>query len=429
MIQKDNKKIIRSWAFYDWANSVYALIITASMFPAYYNSVTTGGNGFDKVIFLGITIKNTVLYTYAFSFSVLLTALLSPVLSGVADYTGLKKSFMRFFVIVGSLACISLAFFDQDYLAVGIFGFIIANMGFNGSLVFYNAYLPEIATPKLMDRASARGYAYGYTGSVILLLLNLMLIFYMDSHSPGSDLAYRISFISVGLWWLGFSQITFSNLPSMAKKKFSGKSLSKGYRELLTAFNELRKSTGKKGFLFSFFFYSMGVQTVLYMASLFGAKVLHIDSISLIISILIIQLVAIGGAYLAARLSEAKGNVISISISLIIWIIICIVAFVVRGKTGFFGLAFLVGLVMGGIQSISRSTFAKMIPKDSKDTASFFSFYEFTEKMAIVLGTFAYGLVEALTGNMRNSVLALSGFFIAGLLILVAFRKSVISDL
>lgn len=425
-VEKNNKRILHSWAFYDWANSVFPLIITAAIFPSFYETVTTNSNGSDIVEFLGINIKNTVLYSYSFSFSFLTVAILSPFLSGIADITGKKKSFMKFFVFLGAISCSSLFFFDGNNIEFGIIAFIMANIGFNGSLVFYNAYLPEIATLDKMDKISAKGYSLGYAGSVILLIANL--IFILNAKNMGISnnlLPYKISFLSVGLWWILFSQYTFKNLPqSLSNGRNKTKLLTKGFKELLLVWKEIKKSATKKKFLFAFFFYSMGVQTVIYMATIFGAKELHISTIKLIISILIIQIVGIGGAYLFSWISKRKNNIFALTVSLVIWIFICVVAYFIYTDYGFYFLAFMVGLVMGGIQSISRSTYSKLIPQDTKDVSSYFSFYEFTEKIAIVIGIWSYGYIEFISGSMRNSVFTLGIFFLIGILILKLIKKS-----
>lgn len=418
---KNNKKIINAWTFYDWANSVYPLVITAAIFPAYYESVTQTENGSDIVNFLGLNIKNTVLYSYAFSISFLIIAILSPLLSGIADYSGKKKAFMRFFVFLGAVSCSSLFFFDGNNLLLGIGAFMLASIGFNGSLVFYNAYLPEIVTKDKMDKVSAKGYAMGYLGSVILLLLNFLLILNADNFGIHNNLLpYKISFLTVGIWWIGFSQYTLYHLPSSPiTPGIKTNYLFKGFEEIASVFKELVQIKNLLMFLLSFFFYSMGVQTVIYMATLFGIKELGIATERLIIAIIIIQVVGILGAYFFSFISKIKGNIFSLSIALIIWVLICISAYFIYTENEFFILAFFVGFVMGGIQSISRSTYAKLIPKDTKNTASYFSFSELTEKVAIVFGLASYGIIESLTNSMRNSIIFLTIFFVIGFIFLL----------
>ncbi|MDG1276982.1 MAG: MFS transporter [Algoriphagus sp.] len=421
------KKVQNAWAMYDWANSVYSLVITSTIFPVYYNSVTKGIDGSGIVDFFGFKMINTVLYSYSISFSFLIIALISPLLSGIADASGKKLQFMKFFAYLGSLACIALFFFDGSNLEFGIICSILASIGYAGSIVFYNAYLPEISIQSEYDHLSAKGFALGYIGSVILLIFNLVMITFPEWFGLSDEsFAPRFSFLITGIWWAGFSQIPFRILPkNVFNKKIKKEFLAKGYQEIRKVFNEIRQIKVMSRFLASFFFYSMGVQTVMYLAATFGDKELGLPGDQLIITILIIQIVAIFGSFLFAFISERLGNKISLVIMVFIWTGICGAAYYVYTVYEFFALAFVVGLVMGGIQSISRSTFTKLIPKQTTDHASYFSFYDVTEKIAIVLGTFSYGFIEQLTGNMRNSALSLGIFFLVGLgfLLLVSIPK------
>jgi UMF1 family MFS transporter len=431
-IQLSSKKSVhRAWAMYDWANSVYSLVITSSIFPVYYNSVTKGVDGSDVVDFFGWKVVNTVLYSYSISFSFLMIAVLSPLLSGIADASGRKLFFMKLFAYIGSFSCMGLFFFDGDNLEYGIICCVLASIGYAGSIVFYNAYLPEIAEEHEYDYLSARGFSLGYVGSVILLIISLLLIQFPTTFGiPEGGFGPRVSFLITGLWWAGFSQITFRALPrNPFKKTIKGKLLLKGYQEISDVFSQVRKIHVMKRFLVSFFFYSMGVQTVMYLAASFGDKELNLPADQLIMTILIIQIVAIGGSYLFAYISKVSGNKISLMILVFIWVGICGAAYYVYSVYEFYALAFVVGMVMGGIQSLSRSTFSKLIPEGTTDNASFFSFYDVTEKLAIVIGTFSYGAIEQLTGSMRNSALSLGIFFLVGLgfLLLVTIPKKALS--
>lgn len=420
----NKKKVQNGWAMYDWANSVYSLVITSTIFPVYYNSVTKSSDGSDLVQFFGFEIVNTVLYSYSISFSFLLIAMLSPLLSGIADTGGKKLEFMKFFCYLGSFSCLGLFFFDGDNLEWGILCSVMASVGYAGSIVFYNAYLPEISEENEYDFLSAKGFSLGYIGSVILLVLNLLMIQKPEWFMiPDDGIAARLSFLITGLWWAGFAQITFRVLPrNPFGKKITKQILYRGYAEIRKVFLEVRKMKGMNKFLASFFFYSMGVQTVMYLAATFGDKELGLPGDQLILTILIIQFVAIGGSYLFAFISKKFGNKLSLMIMVFIWILICGGAYFVYSVYEFYSLAFVVGLVMGGIQSLSRSTFSKLIPKSTTDHASYFSFYDVTEKLAIVIGTFSYGFIEQLTGSMRNSSLMLGVFFIVGLGFLTLVR-------
>lgn len=420
-MDKNNKKIINAWCMYDWANSVYSLVITTTIFPIYYSAVTKSAFGSGMVSFYGIKISNTVLYSYSLSFSFLLIVFLSPLLSGIADYGNRKKLFMKFFTIIGSVSCIMLYFFTGSNIEFGILCAVLASVGFAGSIVFYNAYLPIISTSDHFDFVSAKGFSLGYAGSVILLVFNLVIISNPTLLGlPDESSASRLSFVLVGVWWIGFAQITFYYLPKDKKIKQPVLQLiNKGYEEIKAVFKSLRSLTNLRKFLLSFFFYNMGVQTVIYLAALFGDNELKLPANNLIITILIIQIVAIAGSYLFAKISAWKGNKFSLIIMVMIWILVCGYAFFLYTALQFYILGFIVGMVMGGIQSLSRASYSKLIPPDTENYTSYFSFYDVLEKLSIVLGTFAYGFIEQITGSMRNSTLALSSFFIIGLIFLL----------
>ncbi len=413
----NNKKIISAWTFYDWANSVYPLVITTAIFPIFYEAVVP-----KSVDFFNFNFINTELYSYIISLSFILVAFLSPVLSGIADYTGNKEKFMKFFCYLGSLSCISLFFFSSEHIEWSMVSVLLASIGFWGSLVFYNAYLPEIATPDLHDKISAQGFSKGYIGSSILLIICLVLIqvFEVDA---------RYSFVLTGLWWMGFSQITYARLPNnVYNRKPSGNIFFQGFKELNKVWNELKQMKQLKRYLAAFFVYSMGVQTVMIMAIFFGTKEISwADEASkttgLIVSVLIIQFIAIPGAYLMAALSSKVGNIKTLGANIFIWIGICIAAYAfVRTPLHFYGVAGVVGFVMGGIQSLSRSTYSKLLP-ETQDHASYFSFYDVVEKIGIVIGTFMFGFIEGFTGDIRKSILGLILFFVLGFLLLLTVPK------
>lgn len=421
-MQTASKKVINGWAMYDWANSVYNLVITTTFFPVYYTEMTKAAPFNGYVSFLGRTYVNTALYSYALAFTYLLVAILLPVLSSIADYKGNKKKFMQFFCTLGALACSGLYFFTPEFFTIGIICMMLAAFGFYSSLVFYNSYLPEIAAEEDRDRISAKGFTFGYIGSVLMQLMGFMLVLFWDKIpflSSAGD-AVRLTFLLVGLWWIGFAQIPFRRLPegNALKIKAPGKNpIIGGFTELSKVFSQMMKLPVLKRFLFAFFFYNMGVQTVMLAATNFGSKVLNLPSTNLIITVVLIQLVAIAGAYLMAKLSSLFGNLQVLIGVVIFWIGICVAAYFMQTVYHFYGLAIAVGLVMGGIQSLSRSTYSKLMPV-TEDTTSFFSFYDVTEKIAIVIGLTAFGFIEELTNNMRNSVLSLIIFFTLGVLCL-----------
>ncbi len=424
-MQTASKKVVNGWAMYDWANSVYNLVITSTVFPNYFEAITGDGDENtkqDTVTFLGREFVNTSLYNYTLAFSFLIVALLLPMLSSIADYKGTKKNFLRFFMTMGSVACSAMFFFDATNLGLGIVCMIFACIGSWAGLVFYNSYLPEIAAPQDRDRISAKGFAYGYVGSVLLQIIGFVLILKNDLFGISTGFASQITFLLVGIWWFAFGSLSLSRLPKTipAGEGIPANILSSGYQELRKVAKQLIHMPVLKRFLLSFFFISMGVQTVMLAATLYGKSELQIETESLILAILIIQLIAIPGAFAIAALSKRTSNLFALMVCIFVWIGICIAAYLLPAKNSmaFYALAVVVGFVMGGIQSLSRSTYAKLMP-ETKDTASFFSFYDVTEKIAIVIGMFSFGFITELTGSQRNSVLALMVFFILALLFIL----------
>ena len=411
-----SKKVINGWAMYDWANSVYNLVITTTFFPAYYAAVTSLENFPNGIVLFGRTYVNTELKDYVLAFGFLVIAFLSPILSSIADYKGNKKNFMRFFCYMGALSCSLLYFFDKEHVNLGLMCFMFAGIGFYGSQVFYNSYLPEIAAEKDMDRVSAKGYTMGYIGSVLMQLIGFALVIMM----PNQSLPLKLTFLLVGVWWVCFAQVTFNVLPISNKSERKAKKhvLVNGFHELQLVWQQMVRMPVLKRFLAAFFFYSMGVQTVMLVAIDFGIKELHLADTKLIITAVIIQLVAIIGAVGMSKLSAKIGNIKVLIFTVMLWIAVCIAGYFMKTEMQFYILASLVGLVMGGIQSMSRSTYSKLMP-ETKDTASFFSFFDVTEKLAIVIGLFSFGLIEGITHSMRNSLLALIAFFVLGLFFLL----------
>lgn len=439
MLKKGNKKVIGAWAFYDWANSVYPLVITTAVFPLFYGMIT-GGKG-AVVTFLGTEWNSTVLYTYSLSFSFLIVAIISPMLSSIADYMGNKKRFMQFFCYLGSFSVMSLYFFDSvDRLWVGITFSITASIGFWGSLVFYNAYLTEIAHPDEHDSISAKGFIHGYIGSVFLLVFILTMIMFpnwygfidhvlAEGEAPPVKV-FQYAFVLVGVWWMGFAQYTFYHLPSNSFKRKPKKDfIFKGFRELKKVFKEIKQHPTIYIFLWSFFLISAGIQTIIILAAKFGADELGLPTMNLIVTILLIQLVAIVGATLFSQISKKIGNIKTLKITIVIWIIVCFSAYMLPGEspnvdTYFYALGGLLGLVLGATQTLARSTYSKLIPEETYDNATYFSFYDVTEKIAIVLGTLSFGLAMSLTKSMRTSVLVLAIFFFLGLVVISFMKKT-----
>lgn len=434
ILEKGNSKLLNAWAFYDWANSVYSLVISTAVFPIYYSYMTSSFDNLKegKLKFLGTYWDPTTLYDYTLAFSFLVVAFISPILSGIADYTGNKLKFLKGFCLIGSLSVMSLFFFeDQSTLWVAIVFTITASIGFWGSIVFYNAYLPEIAHPEQQDAVSAKGFMYGYTGSIILLLFSLIMIEMPNlfGFEENSTLPTRITFVLVGLWWLGFAQITYKKLPNNVFNHKPDKDyIWKGFKELKKVAVEVSQYKALKRFLVSFFFFSVGVQTIVLMAGIFGSKELGLPTTNLIMTIMLVQIVAILGAYLFSRLSRKRGNLSALKLTLLIWCGVCFLAFVLDKDLEnvdlyFYVLGGVLGLVLGATQSLSRSTYSKLLP-ETEDHATYFSFYDVTEKIAIVLGMFVFGLLISLTGSMQWSVLFLAVFFLVALIVLSTIKAT-----
>ena len=418
---KGDKKVLNAWAFYDWANSVYALVISSSIFPLFYGALFRLQNK-TSTNFFGIETPSESIISYVTAFGFLIIAFISPLLSGVADFLGNKKFFLKLFCFIGSVSCMMLYFFDLNNLYIGLLFYMMALIGFWGSLVFYNSYLPDLAYPDQQDAVSAKGYSLGYIGSVLLLLINLAMI--MKNEWFGFDNAMeamKVSFVLVGLWWLGFSQLSYLRLPNFRNdNKVNKKLFFHGFSELKRIFSELKQYPVLKSYLGAFFVYSMAVQTVMIIAAYFGEKEVQWQSdderqMGLIVSILLIQIIAVVGALLTSKLSKNIGNLKALIIINSLWMFICVCAYFVVKPISFYIVAAMVGLVMGGIQSLSRSTYSKLLPENTEDTTSFFSFYDVTEKIGIVIGMLIYGIIAQVTGKMQNAILFLIVFFAAGI--------------
>ncbi len=430
MLQKGDKRLTHSWAFYDWANSVYSLVISTAVFPIYYETVTKTDSGL--VNFLGMQLNNTSLYTYALSFSFLIVAFISPILSGIADYVGNKKSYMQFFCYLGGISVMSLFFFEGvDTLWIGIVFSVLASVGFWGSLVFYNAYLPEVAYNDEQDQVSALGFIYGYMGSVILLIFNLTMVLKPEWYGiTDAGMAPRISFLTVGVWWMGFAQITFKRLPDGVKSERQKRDfIFKGYQELKKVVNELKDQPVLLNFLTAFFLYSVGVQSIILLATIYGKSEIGLSTSSLILTIIVMQLLGIAGAYLFSNLSKKIGNITTLKITIVIWALASLSAYFLEKddpnvQLKFYVISGFIGLVLGAIQTLSRSTYSKLLPEDTVDPTTYFSFFDVTEKIAIVWGTFIFGLAISITDSMRLSILLLCIFFVASFIVLSFMKKT-----
>ncbi|MCS7029573.1 MAG: MFS transporter [Bacteroidia bacterium] len=414
-------KELRAWVLYDWANSVYSLVIATAIFPIYYESVVK-----EPLSFLGVQWQPTAIYTFAIMIAYFFVLFLSPLLGGIADAKGYKKPFLMSACYIGSLSSIGLFLFDSDFISLGIFLFSVATFGFAMSDTFYNAFLPEIATPDKFDMLSARGYSLGYIGSVILLVISLVFIQKPELVFGGDTaLATRFSFVMTGLWWLVFGTWVFTQLrnPEPLIKEEQGSILTKGWKEVLICISQVRKKKVIFWYLIAFLSFNMAVQTIMYMATLFGTNELKLSAGDLIPMLLAIQLIGIIGAYVFAMLSKRYGNISVLRAALVVWASVCVYAYFTTTKVEFYVLGVLVGLCMGGTQSTSRAFYAKIIPQDIGANASFFGFYALVDKLAIVIGMALFGLLIQITHSMRTSIIFLISFFLLGIFTLFVVQK------
>ena len=426
-LPKGSKKLIGAWTLYDWANSVYSLVISTAIFPIYYSEYIFANS--DSILLFNMDINRDTVISLVSATSFLIIAFLSPLLSGIADYLGNKKSFMKFFVLMGSLSCIGLYWFELENIEFGLLFYMLALIGLWGSLVFYNSYLPDITYPKQTNMVSAKGFTMGYIGSVILLIVNLIMITYYEQLNLSSEVqAMKYSFVLVGVWWLLFSQYSFYHLPRGNKGvKLPKNIIWNGFRELKGVYKIIRSSKKFTRFLTAFFVFSFSLQTIIFIAAYFGVNEIEWSSSSeqtagLIISVMLIQIIAIVGAILFTKAADKFGNIVVLTIAIASWSIICGYAYFITTPIQFYLIAGFVGFLMGGTQTIARATYSLFIP-ETKDTTSFFSFYDVTEKIGIVIGMVLYGLAAQITGNIRFSILIFMFFFLLGAILLLSVTK------
>lgn len=428
-LPKGSKKLLNAWAFYDWANSVYTLTIVSAVFPIFYEALFSERNHY--ITLCGFSLKNSALISFVTATAFLIVAFVSPLLSGIADYVGNKKAFMKFFCYLGALSCMGLYWFNLENIYVGLIFYFFGLIGYWGSLVFYNSYLPDIAFVEQQDKISAKGYSMGYVGSVILLIINLAMIMKPKLFGIGGTdgeaamKAMRYSFVMVGVWWIIFSQYSYYFLPKgnkNANRKVTHHLVFNGFKELKKVWVLLKANIPLKRYLGSFFISSMAVQTAMLVATYFGAQEIAWTSkeestIGLIICILLIQLVAILGAILTSKASAKFGNIPTLIAINCFWVLLCTGSYFITKPIEFYTMATLVGLVMGGIQSLSRSTYSKLLP-ETEDTASFFSFFDVAEKIGIVIGMLVYGIIDQITGSPRLGIASLAVFFVIAVVLL-----------
>ena len=414
-IKINDPKTMNGWAFFDCANSAHSLVIATAVFPPYFDAIAP-----KQIHILGQNITSSAMMAFAITLSYGIMAFFSPPLSGIADYGGKRKFFMRIFTYIGALSCIAMYFMEKpEEWFIGWIMYVLAMIGYAGGVVFNNSYLPLIATPDKFDSLSARGFTYGYLGATLLLVVNLAMILMYDKLGfPDASIPTRLAFVMVGIWWLAFANITFKRMPADSNTPLSKGVFWKGFGEILKVWKTVKTNKNLKRYLASFFFFDAGVQTTIFLATTFATKVLGFKTENLITVVLVIQLLGALGAWGFAKVSERYGNKVALSILLACWVAICLSAYFIESQQPFYALAACVGSVMGGIQSLARSTYAKLMPVGTKDTTSFYSFYDLTDKLAVVMGTFVFGSIDQLIG-LRYSVVAMALLFLIGFLILM----------
>ena len=414
------RKIINSWAMYDWANSAFATTIMAAMFPPFYRAMATSA---------GMAEGNaTAAWAYTTSIALLIVALLAPVLGAISDHTGGKKWYVAFFAGMGILGTGLMVVLGEDSYVLGSVLFILGNVGFAGANVFYESLLPHIAKKGDIDQVSTRGYALGYLGGGILLIINMLWynwpeIFFM----PGAGFAIKASFFSVAVWWAVFSIPLFRNVPEPPVVRTEEESegvLSAGFARLGHTFRRLASYKQLLLFLVAFWIYNNGIGTIIIMATAYGDEI-GIELSDMVIALIITQFVGIPFSFAFGWLARRIGAKRGVLLALIVYTLISIAGFFMQTATHFYILAFAVGLVQGGSQALSRSLYGNMVPKSQ--AAEFFGFYSTSSKIAGVLGPLVFGVVSQIAGESRLSILSLIIFFLVGgvLLMLVDVQEGI----
>mgnify|MGYP002713173932 FL=1 len=429
--QVNDKREIFGWAMYDWANSAFSTTIGTVFLAPYVAALARSAAeaaGTETVSFLGIPVAPDSFLPYMISLSVFMQVLFLPILGAIADYSHMRKSMMRLFATIGAISTILMFFVSGSLWWLGGVLYVLANLTFGAAIVFYNAYLPDIASEEERDRVSSYGWAMGYLGGGILLALNLAFYLFAEDIGVPETLAIRINLASAGIWWLGFSFITWKRLRSRQASRAlpEGETYVRiGFKQLRKTISEIKNFPETLKFLGAYFLYNDGIQTVIAVSSTFAAAPLiqgglEQSTTTLTSVILMIQFMAFGGALLWGKLAKWMGAKQSVVLSLVIWSGVVIYAYGgLKGDnvtTQFFVLGAFIALVMGGSQAISRSLFAQMIPDGQE--AEYYSFYEISERGTSWIGPLVFGLANQIFGSLRPALLSLIFFFVMGLIIL-----------
>jgi len=413
MEEKLHKRAINSWAMYDWANSAFATTVMAAVLPVYFSNVAAKGLGEHTV---------TAYWAYTTTIALLFVAVISPILGTMADFQGLKKRYLTFFILLGVTGTALLYFVGEGNWLMASIIFIFASIGFSGSLVFYDSLLPHVARPDEIDQVSTRGYAFGYLGGGLLLAINLAMIMIVPKFNPAltSSFMTRLSFLTVAVWWLGFSIPILLNVKEPPRRILASETnetnpFMASFSRLSHTFGQLKKYRQLMLFIVAFWLYNNGIGTIIYMASIYG-KELKFSDVTVIGTLLMVQFVAMPFAFLFGWLAKKIGTKQSIYLSLCIYTAIAIGGYFMYKEIHFWMLGFAVATVQGGSQALSRSLIGRMMPKSQ--SAEFYSFFGISEKIAGVIGPLVFGLSSQYLGGGRVGIVSLIIFFFAGAAVL-----------
>ena len=424
------KGVRRSWYLYDWANSAFSTTVISLFIGPYLTSIAENSADAAGMISLwGFEMRPGSLYPYAISFSVFMQVFLLPIVGGIADRIKSRNGLLAVFAYIGSISTICLYFVKDGRFALGAFLLIVANISFGAALVVANSYIQDLASPDKRDAVSSRGWASGYAGGGLLLLLNLILYAGYESFGVTQAEAVRISLMSAGIWWALFTIVTVRGLRTLNRPvgAVGSEALTVGFKELKTTIKDVRKYPETLKFLIAYLFYNDGIQTVIAISGTYAILELKLTEISLVIAILIVQVTALIGALLLAKLSDKIGSKKVILLTLLIWTLMVVITYALPAgqQNPYLAIAAGIGFVLGGSQALSRSLYSQVIPRSRE--AQYFSFYEISERGTSWLGTLAFGIAFGLTGSYRQSVLLIIAFFVIGglLLLRVNIRQAI----
>ncbi len=403
--EKAYRKVINSWAMYDWANSAFVTTVMAAVLPVYYSKVA-GANLAPNIA--------TAYWGYTTTIALLIVAFLSPILGAIADFSGIKKKFLAYFAAMGIVGTALLWFVSTgDWFIASLF-FIVGTVGFAGSDMFYNSLLPHVAKPEDMDQVSTRGYAFGYLGGGIMLAINIAMIQLM----PDAEIATRLAFVTVAIWWAVFTIPILKNVsepPATRREGEHPNSIRAGFDRLRVTFREIQHYRQLFIFLIAFWVYNDGIGTIIKMATIYGAEV-GIGQTALIGTLLMVQFVGIPFSFAFGWLAKRMGTKKSIYLALAMYTVISVFGYFLRDAWQFWTLGFMVGTVQGGAQALSRSLYGAMTPKAK--SAEFFGFYGMSSKFAGIAGPLLFAVVGQLAGSSRLSIVSIVIFFAVGGLLL-----------